>query len=38
MIKKDDKVVSQKSPRNSNAGGHAQITRKGDNQDKVSML
>jgi len=42
MIKKDDKAVrnakSQKSPRNSNARGHAQITRKSDIQEKVSML
>jgi len=27
-----------KSPRNSNARGHTQITRKSDNQDKVNML
>jgi len=27
-----------KSPRNSNATGHTQITRKNDNQDKVNML
>jgi len=31
------KAKSQKSPRNSNARGHAQITRKSDIQDKVSM-
>jgi hypothetical protein len=39
--KKDEKTVrkpkSQKSPRNSMTRGHAQITRKSDNQDKVSM-
>ena len=39
--KKDEKTVRkperQKSPRNSNARRHAQITRKSDNQDKVSV-
>ena len=32
------KPKMQKSPRNSMTRGHAQITRKSDNQDKVSML
>ena len=40
-MRKDEKAIrkpeSQKSPRNSNARGHAQITRKSDNQDKVSV-
>ena len=31
------KPERQKSPRNLNARGHAQITRKSDNQDKMSM-
>jgi hypothetical protein len=31
------KPERQKSPRNINARGHAQITRKSDNQDKMSM-
>jgi len=39
--KKDEKTVRkperQKSPRISITRGHAQITRKSDNQDKVSM-
>jgi hypothetical protein len=42
MIKKRGKSREkakkrQKNPRNSNAKGHAQITRKSDSQDKVSM-
>jgi hypothetical protein len=40
-MRKDEKAIRklerQKSPRNSNARGHAQITRKSDNQDKVSV-
>jgi hypothetical protein len=39
-IRKDLKAVRklkrQRSPRNLNVRGHAQITRKSDNQDKVS--
>jgi hypothetical protein len=31
------KPKRQKSPRNSNARGHTQITRKSDSQNKVSM-
>jgi hypothetical protein len=39
--RKDEKTVRkpkmQKSPRNSMTRGHGQITRKSDNQDKMSM-
>ena len=42
MIKKKDRAVrkpkGKRAQKNSNARGHAQITRKSDNQDKVSIL
>jgi hypothetical protein len=34
---KKNREKAEKSPRNSMTRGHAQITRKSDNQDKVSM-
>jgi hypothetical protein len=40
-MRKDEKTMRKpkrkKSPRNSMIRGHAQITRKSDNQDKMSM-
>jgi len=41
MIKNDEKTMRkpkrQKSPRNPNARGHAQIIRKSDSQNKMSI-